>query len=302
MNPSAKGGKTQEAKSTAADSRGSGGVGEDEIDRLYRAPLAEFVERRDALAKELRSAGDRASASAVKAMKKPSRAAWALNMAVLEQPGLVDGLVTALAEPSAAGSTGVDLRSSISSIRAGVAELADRAAKIALDAGVELANGTLAMALLAVLGTTESFEQLRRGRLVDVPDAGGIDLLSALPELPSGRSVPPPKPNEPGPWAPRATAAPEPKEIAAARRDAEKAASELSAARARAREADRALADADAQVASAESRVRRAEDELQVASNRRDGRREDAKIAADALESAIAAAERAEKALERLKA
>jgi len=50
-----------------------------EADELYGLPLDRFVPERAALAKELRSAGDRAGATEVAALRKPSVAAWAVN-------------------------------------------------------------------------------------------------------------------------------------------------------------------------------------------------------------------------------
>jgi hypothetical protein len=52
---------------------------EKELDRLYAAPFDEFVAERDALAKRLRSDGDREAADRVKALRKPSAAVWAVN-------------------------------------------------------------------------------------------------------------------------------------------------------------------------------------------------------------------------------
>lgn len=48
------------------------------MDELYGLPLDEFTPRRDALAKELRGS-DRDAAAWVKALKKPSAAAWLVN-------------------------------------------------------------------------------------------------------------------------------------------------------------------------------------------------------------------------------
>src|SRR5687767_7115413 len=45
---------------------------------VYGGPFEDFVRRRDALAKELRAAGNRDAAALVKNLRKPSRAAWAL--------------------------------------------------------------------------------------------------------------------------------------------------------------------------------------------------------------------------------
>ncbi|HEU4974456.1 MAG TPA: hypothetical protein VFT50_05160, partial [Baekduia sp.] len=70
-------------------------MSEDPVDRLYGLPLEDFVRERDALARELRRAGDREAADAVKRLAKPSRAAGALNRLVRERPDEVRGLVEA---------------------------------------------------------------------------------------------------------------------------------------------------------------------------------------------------------------
>jgi hypothetical protein len=51
----------------------------DEVAQLYGLPLNEFVPRRDALARELRKAGDRKRAAEVAKLKRPTVAAWAVN-------------------------------------------------------------------------------------------------------------------------------------------------------------------------------------------------------------------------------
>jgi hypothetical protein len=52
---------------------------DDGLDELYGAPLADFVKVRDRLASELRKQGDKARAAEVKALSKPTPAAWAVN-------------------------------------------------------------------------------------------------------------------------------------------------------------------------------------------------------------------------------
>ncbi len=58
-------------------------MGESDFDRdlrrLYQEPLDGFIVARDAMVKELRTAGRDAEASVVKALRKPSVPAWALN-------------------------------------------------------------------------------------------------------------------------------------------------------------------------------------------------------------------------------
>lgn len=63
------------------------------VDELYGMPLAGFVAARDALAKHLRSEGDRDAAAHVKRLAKPSVAAWALNQVVRGRPDEVAKLL-----------------------------------------------------------------------------------------------------------------------------------------------------------------------------------------------------------------
>ena len=56
-------------------------------DELYALPLADFTPRRDALAKSLKGTPQ---AAQVKALKKPSLAAWVVNLLVRREPGQVD--------------------------------------------------------------------------------------------------------------------------------------------------------------------------------------------------------------------
>jgi hypothetical protein len=60
---------------------------------LYALPLDEFTAARDAEAKRLRGEGEADEAKAVKALRKPSRAAWAINRAVRAEPGALRNLV-----------------------------------------------------------------------------------------------------------------------------------------------------------------------------------------------------------------
>jgi hypothetical protein len=59
---------------------------DEEIDRLYGLPLEQFVSERDALAKRLRGEKRREDSDAVKALRKPTVAAWAANQVLRSQP------------------------------------------------------------------------------------------------------------------------------------------------------------------------------------------------------------------------
>lgn len=56
------------------------------LDELYGLAPQEFTAARDARAKELRAAGDREGAAAVKKLPRPSAAAWAVNRLVRRDP------------------------------------------------------------------------------------------------------------------------------------------------------------------------------------------------------------------------
>jgi hypothetical protein len=68
---------------------------EQAIEALYAAPSGEFVKRRDALARDLRKDGDREAADRVKALRKPTVAAWAVNGLARKEKMRLRGLLTA---------------------------------------------------------------------------------------------------------------------------------------------------------------------------------------------------------------
>jgi hypothetical protein len=55
-------------------------------DELYGLPLAEFTKARDEVARRLRKEGKDDEADAVKALRKPTAAAWALNQVARQRP------------------------------------------------------------------------------------------------------------------------------------------------------------------------------------------------------------------------
>jgi hypothetical protein len=55
------------------------GVSDKQLDRLFKGPLEEFTPARDALVNEIRARETKVAADWVKALKKPTRAAWLAN-------------------------------------------------------------------------------------------------------------------------------------------------------------------------------------------------------------------------------
>jgi hypothetical protein len=61
--------------------------------RLYAAPAADFIATRNELAKELKAAGDQLGSTRLKALRKPTVAAWLANLVARELPDDIDDLL-----------------------------------------------------------------------------------------------------------------------------------------------------------------------------------------------------------------
>ena len=68
---------------------------DDELEKLYRAPLSEFVPLRNALASALKKVGDADGAKRAKALVKPNASAWAVNQLFWKEPLSFDALIAA---------------------------------------------------------------------------------------------------------------------------------------------------------------------------------------------------------------
>ena len=78
---------------------------DDLIQRLYEQPPDGFVAARTAAINDARKSGDRDTAKRLAALKKPTVAAWVVNLLALRRPDLIEELVDLsprCARPSAA--------------------------------------------------------------------------------------------------------------------------------------------------------------------------------------------------------
>jgi hypothetical protein len=225
-----------------------------DIDALYHGPLDMFVARRDALAKELRSAGRRDDARSIKALRKPRRLAWALNVSSASEPAAVEAVASAVADTVAAQAGSGDLRASLAALREAVRNLAAIASRLAWGGEQSVDPGELADAVMAVIGSREAFDLLRAARLIDIPEAGGIELLTEpVPAGAAPRTVKTPSTersdeSEPGTVSPPE---PDPALLEAVRR----AESTLADARERLSAAKHVLGEAEEGAAAAERRL-----------------------------------------------
>jgi len=270
---------------------------------VYRGPLEEFISRRDALAKELRAAKRREDADRVKALRKPSRTAWVLDNIVHEDPLVLDQLTAAIGAAQTVHS-GADLRAALDNVRTAIRDVAAAGARVAIRAGQPIDASALVTAVHAVIGETSAFNDLRAGRLVEVPAGGGLDILSAITiSVPSPPSVAPSQPiAAPIPAPPNAAPSAESarqaeqkaaRAIAAARADLQRAEASLATAREQSDRAAQSVRETQATLDAAEQALSHAQREAQARRIDVDRARRDAETAATQVreaERAVAAA------------
>ena len=150
-------------------------------DELYGLPLGEFTSARDELAKRLRK-DDREAANAVKALRKPTVAAWALNQLARERRKDVDQLLAAgdklqsAQEKLLAGGDRAAFQKAAATERELMAKLAAEAVSLTRAGGERPGAGLeekVAATLHAAALDEETADQLRAGRLVREREAIG---------------------------------------------------------------------------------------------------------------------------------
>ena len=254
---------------------------------VYQGPFEEFVSRRDALVKRLRAEKRPDDAAVVKALRKPSRMAWVLDGVVGEDPESIDRLGVAIA----GAQTAADLRIALETVKEAVRGVAAVGARVAVRAGQPIDPNAIATAVHAIIGDASAFAEFRAGRLVEVPEGGGLDLLIALGANPSSAGT------IPSPELPH-RAIELPKEdprtalAASARAELRRAEKSLGAAREQLEQATNSVRDAKARLEAAEQAVIRAQSEVE-------GRRKDAEQTRRHAESAAADLEEAQRAFDK---
>jgi len=157
-------------------------------DELYALPLVEFTPARDARAKELKGED---VGTQVKALRKPSTAAWVVNLLVRREAEQVDQLVTvgeALREAQASMS-GDDLRALTKQRRQLTAAVTQQARSLAVDEGVKVTQAVadqVEATLTAAMVDEDCGRAVRSGLLVAALSTTGIDEI----ELATAVAVP----------------------------------------------------------------------------------------------------------------
>jgi hypothetical protein len=266
---------------------------EERVDELFRVPPEEFTGARDRLARELSDSGDRDAAKEVKALRRPTAAAWAVNAAVRRKPELVAALLEAAdrlraaQRRAASGLSAEDYRQAMAERRRVVRLLTEEADGALTEAGRgSVAHvATAARTFEAAASGGAAAQAVRRGRVSKelLPPSGfdAIDAFSVIPGAAEAEPAPTPKPKDRQAAAAR-------RELAAAQRDVDKQTRRAATARQEARVAEREASDAEDALKALERDVDRARRRLEEARQAADRTRRRTEQAERALEEAEA--------------
>ena len=242
----------------------------DGLDALYTAPLEGFTKERNAFAKELRGEGERERADEVKALKKPSLPAWAINQGVRADDKAVKGLLKAgdalrSAHERALGGDADDLRVAMAQEADAVETMTMAVVRAARPE--KLAGGMLDRVrdtLRAVAGDQELRREFESGRVTRDRKPVGLGGGSGGGKRSGGKR--PRRKN--GPTAAQRRKADA--RVTKARKALDTRRREIAEVTKKAETARRAAKDADGRVAKAEDAAGRAQEALEAAEAARD--------------------------------
>jgi hypothetical protein len=265
---------------------------EDEVDALFKLPLAEFIGARNNLAAELKRGSRANDATLVKALAKPPISAWAVNQLYWKHREPFDRLLVAgqrfrQAQASPDAARVADMRESLNARRESISHLSDLASILLREAGYNPTPDTLhriTTTLEALSAYATPSDGPTPGRLTQDVDPPGFESLASLvPGVVSkvaskepARVTPPKEPTS-------VAAKSKKKELPAVDvqkvRQAEEARAKIAAARVSLQEAKRSLTEArpraqrlesarkkvDAEAKEADAEVKQAEKQLRQA-------------------------------------
>ena len=235
------------------------GVDDTELDRLFQAAPEDFIATREALARELRQAGDADAAAAVRSFAKPTLPVWLVNRLARERKADVRELVKAgerLREAHAGGDLKA-FREATERERESVVKLTGAARQLAADEGRHVSDAMLARVgstLHAAAADEQARFRLAQGRLTEELEPAGFELLAGV--APAPASARPTKQRRG-----QEDRAERRRQLAAAR-------NELTAAKGAARERRKAVDAAERALARARAELERAEVDVEKAERR----------------------------------
>ncbi len=283
----------------------------DDVDGLFKLPLAEFIDARNTLAKQLKQSGRADDANLVKTLVKPSVSAWAVNQLYWNYRDEFEMLLAAGRRFRKAQTSGkiADMRDSLQARSEALLQLSEIATSLLSDAGHSPAPGTIHRITTTLEALSALSDGPTPGRLSQDVDPPGFESLASFIPSASGAK----KPAATTPNDARKIEQTRQREetrqvkIAAAKFALQAAKKTLSDARVRVQSLEGAKKTAHADVKQAEKQLRDAEERFkkaraasEAASQRSQSILADAEEAAKAVEAARRAVEKATKELESL--
>lgn len=295
----------------------------DEVDELFRLPLADFVGARNALAKRLKQSGRENDANLVKTLVKPPVSAWAVNQLYWQYRDAFDELLESgqrvrQSQASGRASKLADMREALDARREALAELSDLASSLLSDAGHSPSLDTIRRITTTLEAISALSDGPTLGRLTQDVDPPGFDSLVSF--MAGTGTATKPSAKSARVTASQAFAAKSPQKavadrqaadlkaqrleelrqanIAAAKISLQAAKKSLADARARAQTVESAHKKAIAEAKQAEKQLREAEESLKKASAASKAAAGRAESAAEEAAEAIKTVEKAKRAVE----
>lgn len=261
---------------------------DDEIDDLFRLPVAEFTNARNALAARLKKEGRSNDAERVKLLAKPSVSAWAVNQLYWAHRDAFDELI-ATGKRFRQGPT--SRRESLDARRDALVQLSELATELLRDAGHNPSQDTIRR-VTTTLEALSAYALLpdgpTPGRLTNDIDPPSFESLASL--MSGGGSIK---------SAPvKSTSDARKKAIIADARKIQQA--KIAAAKASLQDAKRSFTDARTRAQNLEAAQKKANAEAKEAARRAQSVTAEAEAAAQALKDAKRTFEEATKELESL--
>ena len=297
---------------------------EDDVDGLFRLPLAEFTAARNTLAAQLKKVGRGDEADLVKALVKPSISAWTVNQLYWQHREAFDRLIESggrfhKAQSSRLAGKLADMRRALDARREALMHLSDLATSLLRDAGHNPTPDTIrriTTTLEAMSAYASRSNAPRQGRLTHDVDPPGFESLASLipgagmTELTEKPARVPPSqksgsaaPNTRRKLAPdddvRQLEATRKARIAAAKVSLQEAKRVLIQARDRAQSLQAAQKKADAEAKEAEKQSREAEERLEKARAASEDAAQRVRSVAVEVEEAAKSMEDAERTVEK---
>ena len=284
---------------------------DDNVDALFRLPLAEFTGARNALAAQFKKSGQGGEAADVKALGKPSVSAWAVNQLYWNHREAFDRLIASgerfhKAQSARGGAKVADMRAAMEARREALTKLSDLAAQVLRDGGHSPTPDTIhriTTTLEGISAYASRNDGPQLGRLTHDVDPPGFESLGSFVPV---RQEAGGRKQEAGGRKPEAGTTERAKNAERKNEEVEKA--RLAAAKASLQDAKKTLMEVQARVRSLEAAktrvqadLRQAEERLKEATNRARSVEEDLKAAGRELKEAERRVEKPARELDALK-